>query len=82
MRCGLRIFSRRRLADALTSTRESRSKNETGDAMTKLKDLTDRFMEDPGFRDENVRGQANGQTRGHAIFDAIVGRLTYETLAS
>jgi len=55
--------------------------DETGDIMTKLKDLKDRFTKDPGFREEYTRADEE-----YALVEALVraraaAKLTHAELA-
>ena len=63
------------------TARARRGTDEAGDDMTKLKDLGDRFMEDPEFREEYARSDGE-----HALVEALVraraaAKLTQEELA-
>ncbi len=60
--------------DAATSTRDSARMSEAGDNMTKLKELKDRLIEDPEFREEYM-----GLDDEYALIEALVrARATVE----
>ena len=60
--------------DVAPSTRDSTRKNEAGDNMTKLKELKDRLMEGPEFREEFM-----GLDDEYALIEALVrARATAE----
>jgi DNA-binding transcriptional regulator YiaG len=68
--------------DAAPGARDRRGADEAGDAMTKLKDLKARLMEDPEFREEYAR--IDGE---YALIEALVrartaAKLTQAELAS
>ncbi len=67
--------------DTAPSARNCEGENETGDRMTKLKDLKHRFMEDPEFREEYARADAEYALVEELVRARSAAKLTQAQLA-